>query len=118
MNTGEIIKNRRKELGMTADSLADALGLNRSTVFRYEKGDIEKVPAYLIPIIAKALRCTPGYLMGWEDDPNARRTIPAAADAFYVKYAMLDEADREFVSRTVDGLLAAEKYRAKKDMNA
>ena len=43
--TGEQIKKRRKQLGMSADELAEKLGVSRSTIFRYEKGDIDKVPA-------------------------------------------------------------------------
>lgn len=30
---------------MSADELAEKLGVSRSTIFRYEKGDIDKVPA-------------------------------------------------------------------------
>ena len=39
--TGEQIKKRRKQLGMSADELAEKLGVSRSTIFRYEKGDID-----------------------------------------------------------------------------
>ena len=42
MNVGEKIKLRRKELKISADDLADAVGVSRSTIFRYEKGDIER----------------------------------------------------------------------------
>lgn len=35
--TGEQIKKRRKQLGMSADELAEKLGVSRSTIFRYEK---------------------------------------------------------------------------------
>ena len=40
MNVGERIKIRRKELGYNADYLAKHLGVSRSTIFRYEKGEI------------------------------------------------------------------------------
>lgn len=65
--TGVRIKNRRKELGLTADELAERLNVSRSTIFRYENGDIEKVPADFIKTIAQALSTTPDYLMGWDD---------------------------------------------------
>ena len=38
--TGEQMKKRRKQLNMSADELAEKLGVSRSTIFRYEKGDI------------------------------------------------------------------------------
>lgn len=66
--TGKQIKKRRKQLNMSADELAEKLGVSRSTIFRYEKGDIDKVPAEYINSLAKALSTTPAYLMGWEEN--------------------------------------------------
>lgn len=66
MNTGEAIRNRRKEVGISADALAAALGVARSTIFRYENGEIEKLPAQLIEPMASALNTTPAKLFGWE----------------------------------------------------
>lgn len=65
--TGERMQTRRKELGISADTLAEYLGVSRSTVFRYENGDIEKVPANLLSDIAKFLKTSESFLMGWED---------------------------------------------------
>lgn len=66
-STGKRIKERRKELNISADDLAKVLGVSRSTIFRYEKGEIEKVPAKYLEQIARALDTTPAHLMGWED---------------------------------------------------
>ena len=66
MDIGKRIKKRRKELNMTADELAKRLGKDRSTVYRYEKGEIENLPLDILEPIAKALETTPSYLMGWE----------------------------------------------------
>ena len=52
---------------MSADELGRILGKDRSTVFRYENGDIERLPIDILEPIAKALRTTPEYLMGWEE---------------------------------------------------
>ena len=67
MKIGERIKQRRKELRMSADKLGEILGKDRSTIFRYEKGDIENLPLDILQPIAKALSTTPEYLMGWSD---------------------------------------------------
>lgn len=69
MTTGERIKNRRKELNLTAEELGAKIGVNRSTVYRYEKGDIEKVPVSTLEPFADALHTTVAYLMGWTDEP-------------------------------------------------
>lgn len=67
MNIGQRIKQRRKELRMSADELGERLGKDRSTIYRYEKGDIENLPLDILEPIATALRTTPQYLMGWEE---------------------------------------------------
>lgn len=70
MNTGERIKNRRKAMNITAEELGAKVGIDRSTVYRYEKGDIEKVPISALEPFATALHTTVSYLMGWTDDPE------------------------------------------------
>ena len=67
MNVGERIKLRRKELKMSADELAERVGISRSTIFRYEKGDIEKVGPEVLKKIADTLNVSPADLLGWED---------------------------------------------------
>lgn len=67
MKIGQRIKERRKELKMSADELGAKLGKNRSTIFRYENGDIENLPLDILEPIAQALQTTPEYLMGWKD---------------------------------------------------
>lgn len=67
MTIGKRIRERRKELKISADELAEKLGKNRATIFRYEKGDIENLPLDILDPIAKILQTTPQYLMGWEE---------------------------------------------------
>lgn len=72
MKIGERIRQRRKFLGLSVDELAEKLGKNRATIYRYESNDIEKLPTTVLEPLAKALNTTPSYLMGWEDEkPNA-----------------------------------------------
>lgn len=68
MTVGERIKQRRKELKMSANELGIKLGVNRSTIVRYESGYIEKLPIDILEPIAKALHTTPAYLMNWEEE--------------------------------------------------
>lgn len=67
MTVGKRIKDRRKALGMTADELGRRLGKDRSTIYRYEKGDIENLPLDILEPIATVLQTTPQFLMGWEE---------------------------------------------------
>lgn len=65
MTVGERIKKRRTELGLSVDQLAERLGKNRATIYRYESNDIEKFPVTAVEPLAKALYTSPAYLMGW-----------------------------------------------------
>ncbi|MGM0331580.1 helix-turn-helix domain-containing protein [Enterococcus sp. AZ050] len=70
MTIGEKMKLRRKQLKISADEIASALGVSRSTIFRYEKGEIEKLPTESLRIIAEVLKTTPEELMGWTENKS------------------------------------------------
>lgn len=76
MTVGERIKRRRKELKLSADIVAEKIGVSRSTIFRYEKGEIEKMPTDVLALIADALQTTPGKLMGWDIDEVNKDILP------------------------------------------
>lgn len=67
-NINEIIKARRLELGLSLEDVAKVCGVNRSTIFKYENGNTEKMPTTILIPLARALRCTPTYLLGLEDE--------------------------------------------------
>lgn len=69
MNIGDNIKNRRLELDMTLEDIGAALGVNRSTVKRYEDGKTKRISPKTIEKIALILKTTPGFLMGWDAPP-------------------------------------------------
>ena len=71
MTTGERMKQRRKELGISAETVAAQLGVSPATIYRYEKGDIEKIPVDSLNVLARILETTPAFLMGWEEEPKA-----------------------------------------------
>ena len=68
MTVGERLKRRRKELGMSAEAVAEKLGCSPSTVYRYENGEINKMGIDKLKPIAEAINTSPAYLMGWEDE--------------------------------------------------
>lgn len=63
------IKELRVERGLSVKELAAMIGKDRATMYRYENGDIENLPAKALQDIAEALHTTAAYLMGWDDDP-------------------------------------------------
>lgn len=67
MSVGERIKARRKELNMSAEQLADLIGVSPATIYRYENGGIRHMGTDKLAIIAEALSVEPKRLMGWKD---------------------------------------------------
>lgn len=104
MTVGQRIKRRRKELKMSADELGKHLGKDRSTIFRYENGDIEKLPIDILEPIAKALQTTPEYLMGWEEVQKNNNAIADIVvrlrtdNDFFEAVKRLNEFDSEKLS--------------------
>lgn len=68
MTVGERIKKRRKQLKLSADQLAEIVGKDRATIYRYEGDDIQNMPISVITPLAEALNVSPAYLMGWCDE--------------------------------------------------
>lgn len=64
------IKTRREELHMTLEEVGNIVGVGKSTVRKWETGQIENMRRDKIAALAKALRVSPGYLMGWEENTD------------------------------------------------
>lgn len=67
MNISKRIKARRQELGISVEELAYRINKNKSTIYRYENGDIGKVPYDILEPLSKALDVSIGYLLGSKD---------------------------------------------------
>lgn len=93
MDVGKRIKERRIELNISVDELAKRLNKNRTTVYRYEKGDIENLPIDILGPLAKALNTTPAYLMGWDSKPNS--TIDTITDYYRLSTEDLTKEELE-----------------------
>lgn len=89
------IADRRLELGLSYQELGDIVGMSKSTLQRYETGDIGKLSIDKIEILARALKVTPAYLMGWEEKAPymlAEEKVPyEAAIAAHFDGEMTDE---------------------------
>ena len=65
---GDRIKKARLALGYSAEQVAAHLGVSPATIYRYENGDIAKLPSKHIKPLAEYLCVSPSYLMDWSDD--------------------------------------------------
>ena len=76
MDLGEKIRLLRHQRGMTLEDVGDACGVGKSTVRKWESGQIANMRRDKIALVANALGVTPAYLMGWDESP-ALPTLPA-----------------------------------------
>ena len=65
---GYKIKKLRTELGLTLEEVGKVVGVSKSTVRKWETGYIENMGRDKIALLAKALKVSPIYLMGWENE--------------------------------------------------
>lgn len=78
MDLGEKIKGRRLDLELTLQEVADIVGVSKSTVQKWESGNIENMRRDKIALLAKALNVSPLFIMGIEqnDTNNVPNKIP------------------------------------------
>lgn len=105
MNTGHRIKARRKKLGLSVDDLALATGKDRTTIFRYENGTIEKIPSSVLEPIASVLQTTPGYLLGLSDEIEQickKKMSSKQEEAITVLYRSIPNMTDEEINKMLD----------------
>lgn len=63
---GERIHEKRVAAGMSADELAEKIGKNRATIYRYENGEVD-IPISVIEKLAVELNVSITYLLGLKE---------------------------------------------------
>ena len=61
---GARIHQRRKELHLTLQYVAQRMGVHKSTIQRYESGKINRIKLPMILCLAEILETTPEWLRG------------------------------------------------------
>lgn len=106
------IKQLRKQHGLTLEEVGNAVGVGKSTVRKWETGDIANMRRDKIASLAEALHTTPGYLMGWEDSPTGAAQTPAPgtrggrAAEFAALFSRLTPEQQALVIAQIKGILA------------
>ncbi len=68
MKTGLAIAIRREQIGMSQVDLANAVGVSKATICRWESGDISNMRRDRIQKLAEALKVSPISLLDEETD--------------------------------------------------
>lgn len=78
MTVGDRIRQVRQEQDVTQQELADYIGVSKQAVYKYENNIVTNIPTDKVDAIAKRLKVSPAYLMGWEEQPEPKKpAIPA-----------------------------------------
>lgn len=113
------LKDRRLELGMTLEDVGNLAGMHRSAIQKYEKGIIKNTYISTVEVFARALRCSPAYLIGWVDDPyfgmDDEASIVLIANTpearMIEQFRTLNEEGQEKVVDYLDDLSSSGKYK-------
>lgn len=115
MNIGERIKKLRKEKGISVDYIAEKLGKNRATIYRYESNDIENLPYPILVPLAEILGTTPMYLMGCEiEDIKVTKDEKELLD----NYKKLNDLGKKEANKRVAELTEINRYLKDNDILA
>lgn len=68
MKLGELLAERREYLNLSQQDVASAIGTNKSTISRYETGDISNMRRDRIYKLANVLKLSTKVIMNWQDD--------------------------------------------------
>lgn len=101
MNIGQLIYNKRKELGLTLEQVGDYVGVSKSTVKKWESGYISNMRRDKIALLAKVLQLNPTDLIG--DDTEGAPALTEKQKQLLEMYEALPEDKRQLV----DGLIAS-----------
>ncbi|MBQ8616542.1 MAG: helix-turn-helix transcriptional regulator [Clostridia bacterium] len=68
MSMGDRIRYLRESRGMTQEELGAKIGVQKSAIRKYEKGEVENIKRSSIKIMADLFGVSPCYLMGWDEE--------------------------------------------------
>ena len=98
---GERVKERRTELNLSMGDLGKRLGVNKSTIQRYESKGVDPEKRYLVISLADALLTTPEWLTGLSEDKEY--------DGYTKSKLKLDEHLESFL-KEMDSVVGTEAY--------
>lgn len=104
---GKRIKDRRIELDLSPKTVADSIGKDRATYYRYETDSIGEMPLSIIEPLAEVLKTTPAYLMGWgETDSETEKPATSDSDGLSEKQRKLLDLITKLDDSSLDVLIA------------
>lgn len=115
MNAGERIKIMRKSLGLSAEYIAEKIGVSPSTIYRYENNDIASMKIENLKLIADILGTKASYILGWYDEEPVVAVIPTEENDTKVNslvdlFRQLNDEGQDKVCEYTSDLVASGRY--------
>lgn len=88
LSMGEIIRQLRINAGFTQEELGNHLGVQKSAVRKWEKGEVENIKRPTIQAMAELFNVSPPYLMGYDQTEKYNTTADAIASLIYMIYGV------------------------------
>ena len=99
-DTGDKIRELRKERGLNQDQLAELASLNRVTIAKYESGRVEP-GAQALSRIADALEVSTDVLLGRADEPEPERHEEPITPQIRIVSGWMEKMPKEDQDRVV-----------------
>lgn len=110
-SVGELIYNRRKELGLTLEEVGNAVGVSKSTVKKWENGHISNMRRDKIEKLAKILQISPVRLLGIKERVTVQEpTENDNLSQLLISYNKLNDLGKEKAVERIEELTEIEKY--------
>lgn len=121
MSFSKRLQDARIKSGLTQEEVGKKVGKSKSTIQRYETGNVSKLDNETIAQLAEAVRVSPIYLMGWtEVNPVNTVKIPILGEIACGDPIIAEDNIIDYQTRIADDLPKGELFylRAKGDSMA
>ena len=114
MNTGDVIKMLRKNSGMTQDELARRLGLNKSSIQKYENGMVQNLKLRTIRDLCKIFRAPPWYFIfperSLDENEEHLNELKNQANFLLQTYTQLSQEGRARLFLYLEDIMQIDRY--------
>lgn len=74
---GKRIHDKRKECGLSMEELAEKIGVNKSSISKWESGTVGDIKRIYIAKMAQVFHVRPSWLMGYDKEDDVTLTYEA-----------------------------------------
>ncbi|MEG0366082.1 MAG: S24 family peptidase [Coprobacillus sp.] len=117
MDIKNILKTKRKQLGLTMKEVAIACDVSEATVSRWESGDIGDMKRSRISALANVLQISPSVIVGYADDEDiytqiniSYMKVPLYGDISCGNGSFVDDNVIDYIAVPEEGLNSNKEY--------